>query len=47
MKNGQTLPSKDFDFQYDHRLSFTREMGNIGGSKEVRREKFIEFMLLR
>ena len=47
VKNGQILPSKVFQFQYDHRLLFSRELGNIRSCKELRVEELIKFMLLR
>ena len=36
MKNGQIFPSKVCDFQYDNKCPFSRKMGNIKGSKDVR-----------
>ena len=29
VKDGHIFPSKAYHFQYDHRLLFSREMGNI------------------
>ena len=34
MKNGRIFPLKVCHFQYDHRLLFSREMGNIRTCKE-------------
>ena len=35
-KNGQVFPSKICDFQYDHRLLLSKEMGNITSCKKVK-----------
>ena len=39
VKNGQILPSKVFDIQYDDRHLFSRKMENIRSFKEVILEK--------
>ena len=45
MKSGQIFPSKVCHFQYDNRLLFSKEMGNIRSWKEVRLQKLITFRL--
>ena len=47
VKNGQILPSKVFDIQYDDRHLFSRKMENIRSFKEVILEKRTKFMLLQ
>ena len=39
MKNGQIFSSRICHSQYDHRLSFSRDMGNIKTCKEIRLQK--------
>ena len=39
MQNGESFSSKFCHFQYDDRLLFTTEMGNIKTGREVRLQK--------
>ena len=45
MKNGQIFPSKVRHFQYDQRILFSRETGNVRRCKEIRMQKLIKFGL--
>ena len=47
MKNDQNFSFNVCDFQYDHRLTFSTEMGNIRTCKEVRLQKRMKFELSR
>ena len=47
VKNDQILSSEVCNFQYDRKLLFNREMGNIRSCKEIKLEKLIKFMLIR
>ena len=44
-KIAQIFPSKACHFQYDYRLLFSTEMGNIRTCKGVRLQKLIKFRL--
>ena len=47
MKNVQMFPLEAGRFEHEHRILFSREIGNIRSYKEVRLQKRIKFKLLR